>query len=71
MNESLSFEVVCPNTHNQTGLSAAVREAYGRFTEAEFEFALSSIATLCHTNSHPSGKDIALFRRNFARHTAD
>jgi hypothetical protein len=62
MDQSVDFEIDCPNTHNQTVT----------FTQKEFEEKLKSDTLVfhcntCDTNWTPSGEDIAKFRKEFTK----
>jgi len=62
MSDRLEFEIVCPNTHNQTVA----------FTRDEFEDALKSGALVFHCNTceanwPPSKDDIERFRKEFSK----
>ncbi len=62
MSDRIDFEVVCPNDHGQTVT----------FSQQEFEETLKSGTLVfhcntCDTNWTPSHKDIARFRKQFAR----
>jgi len=62
MSDRLSFEIACPNNHNQTVT----------FSEREFEDELKSDTLLfhcntCDTNWPPSSELIAKFRKEFSR----
>lgn len=61
MSGRLSFDIACPNNHNQTV----------RFDPEEFEATLKSGALVfhcntCDTNWPPSSEDIAKIRKQFA-----
>lgn len=62
MSDRISFEIVCPNNHDQTVT----------FSHEEFEATLKSDALVFHCNTceanwPPSGADIAKFRKRFAK----
>jgi hypothetical protein len=62
MQERLSFEIVCPNNHEQTV----------SFTADEFEKALKSGALVFHCNTceanwPPSSDEIAKFRKDLEK----
>ena len=62
MSDSLNFDVVCPNNHNQTAT----------YSHEEFEEALKSGALVfhcntCDTNWAPSKEEIAKFRKQFSK----
>ena len=62
MTERLSFEIVCPNDHDQTVT----------FTQEEFEDTLKSGALVfhcntCDTNWPPSSEEISKFRKEFLK----
>jgi len=62
MNDSVDFETVCPNNHDQT-IS---------FRRDEFEAALKSDTLIFHCNTcdanwPPSRQDIAKIRRQFSK----
>jgi hypothetical protein len=59
----VAFEIVCPNDHNQTV----------EFSREDFEKELKSgdlvfHCNTCDTNWPPSGKEIAKFREELAKH---
>ena len=61
MKSRLAFDIVCPNNHNQTV----------KFSQEEFEEALSSAALVFHCNTcdtdwSPSSEEIAGFRKRFS-----
>ena len=62
MSDSIDFEIVCPNDHNQT-IS---------FTHQEFEEALKAGVLVFHCNTcdtdwSPSHEEIAKFRKGFSK----
>ena len=62
MSDSIDFEIVCPNDHNQT-IS---------FTHEEFEEALKAGVLVFHCNTcdtdwSPSHEEIAKFRKEFSK----
>jgi hypothetical protein len=64
MSDSMEFEVVCPNDHDQTVT----------FTQQEFEEVLKSGALVfhcntCDTNWPPSHIDTAKIRKQFAKNS--
>jgi hypothetical protein len=64
MGKRLNFEIVCPQTHNQTV----------SFTHDEFETRLKSGSLVFHCNTcdtdwPPSGQDITFFRKEFRKQT--
>ena len=61
MSDRVKFDIVCPNNHNQTV----------KFSQEEFEEALSSGALVFHCNTcetdwSPSSEEIAGFRKRFS-----
>ncbi|HEY2015975.1 MAG TPA: hypothetical protein VGH38_20875 [Bryobacteraceae bacterium] len=65
MNDSLEFETVCPNNHNQTIT----------FDQKEFEGALKSDTLVFHCNTcdtdwSPSGEEIAKIRKGFSKNSS-
>jgi hypothetical protein len=65
MSDSIDFEIVCPNDHDQTVT----------FSQKEFEDALKSGALVfhcntCDTNWPPSHEEIATFRKQFSKHSS-
>ncbi len=66
MSDRIAFEIVCPNNHEQTV----------RFTRDEFEKLLKSDALVFHCNTceanwPPSHKEIAEFRKEFAKNEGE
>jgi len=64
MSDSIEFEIVCPNDHNQTV----------SFTHVDFEEALKASALVFHCNTcdtdwPPSHPEIARFRKQFSKHS--
>jgi hypothetical protein len=64
MSDTLEFETVCPNNHNQTI----------RFNQQEFEAALKADALVFHCNTcdadwPPSGEEIAKARKHFSKNS--
>jgi hypothetical protein len=62
VSESLDFEIVCPNNHNQTVT----------FTREEFESALKSDTLVFHCNTcdtdwPPTSGEISKFRKQFSK----
>lgn len=62
MSDRISFEIVCPNDHDQTVT----------FSQEQFEEALKSDELVfhcntCETNWPPSREEIAKFRKEFAK----
>jgi hypothetical protein len=65
MNDSLTFETVCPNNHNQTVT----------FKQEEFEAALQSDTLVFHCNTcdtdwPPSSEEIAKLRKHFPKNSS-
>ena len=65
MNDSLTFETVCPNNHNQTV----------SFSHEEFEAALQSDTLVFHCNTcdtdwPPSSEEIAKLRKHFPKNSS-
>ena len=65
MSDRHSFEIVCPNNHNQTV----------QFNQPEFEKVLQSGTLVFHCNTcdtdwSPSGAEIAMFRKQFRKETS-
>jgi hypothetical protein len=61
-----SFEIVCPNNHNQTV----------KFNQEEFESVLKSGTLVFHCNTgdtdwSPSGAEIAMFRKEFRKERSE
>jgi hypothetical protein len=66
MSDRHSFEIVCPNNHNQTV----------QFSQEEFENVLKSGTLVfhchtCDTNWSPSAAEMALFRKQFRKETSE
>lgn len=66
MSDRHSFEIVCPNNHNQTV----------KFSQQEFEKVLKSGTLVfhcntCDTNWSPTGAEIAMFRKQFRKETSE
>lgn len=64
MSDSISFDIVCPNGHEQTV----------KFTHEEFEAALKSGALVFHCNTcdadwPPSHANIAKFRKELSKNS--
>jgi hypothetical protein len=62
MSDSIDFEIVCPNDHNQTV----------SFTSEKFEEALKAGVLVFHCNTcdtewSPSHEEIAKFRKGFSK----
>ena len=62
LSRRIDFEIVCPNTHNQTVA----------FTEEEFEETLKADdmvfhCNTCETNLTPTKQQLADFRKQFAK----
>lgn len=65
MSATYSFEIVCPNNHDQTV----------KFSEQGFDQALKSATLVFHCNTcdvdwPPSREEIAMFRKQFAKQTS-
>jgi hypothetical protein len=65
MSDTLDFDIVCPNNHDQIV----------SFTKEGFEQTLKSGALVFHCNTcdtdwTPSGDDVAMFRKKLAKQAA-